>query len=668
MAQELETLEVALVAETSEFKSGLDSADNIAKGWASKLGGAVGGLITGALAVGATAAVGAVLTIGTAAFDVSSQVHAAAGDMAASLGIPTEEAREFAEVARDVYGNNFADSVTDAAAAVTEVAKQLDLAATDPALQTITENAFRLRDAFGVEVSDSVNAVKTLMDQFGLSSDQAFDMLATAYQRGMDSSGDLLDTIGEYSVQFSNGGASASDFFKLIETGMQGGVLGTDKAADAFKEFGIRILDNSTLTQDSLATLGISYDELSAGFADGSVTTIDAMRDVLYQIFQIEDPIQRATVGVGLFGTQWEDLGESSMRAIAEIEEGFGTQEDGIESLDKQYNTMGDAVEGIWRRLIVSVSPFTDKLLELVNSAMPTVMDAFDKFDAAVGPTMDGIGSTINTVVTFVNGLWEQFGESIDVNALGPLEYWQEWADKNLPMVQELFNNILSAIQGFWAIFGDDIMHIVENTFNNALLIIDTIMRTIGDVITLVLQLLTGDWEGAWTTMEGITQRIWDTIVSIVSTQIDSIMTAVTSFDWLELGRSIVEGMIDGIVAMSSALWDAAREVSQNLWDSMTGWWSTGSPSKKAEIGLGEPIGQGMALGIAPGLRSVMGRVDTAMQGLFNDLSAPQPAMAGVGGERPTITLNIYLQGSATYEDGREVGRGVDDELRSRGW
>lgn len=665
MAQELETLAVALVAETDEFKSGLDDADNIAKGWAGKLGGAVGGLIQGAVMIGATAVVAGVLSIGTAAFDVSSQVNAAAGDMAASLGLPTEEAREFAEVARKVYGNNFADSVTDAADAVGTIAKQMDLAANDPALQTMTENAFRLRDAFGTDVNESVDAAKTLMENFGLSGQEAFDMLAAGYQSGLDRSGDFLDTIGEYSVQFAEGGASAVEFFSALDTGLQGGMLGTDKAADAFKEFRVRIQDGSTLTADSLAMIGLSADEITSGLANGSITVKDAWDLVQRSLATTTDSAVQFQAGVGLIGSQFEDLGAKTILAMDLTEDWAEGGISSISSLDAQYNTFGDAAEGMWRRLVVSVSPFTDKLLELVNDAMPSVMDAFDKFDAAVGPTMEGIGSTINTVVTFVNDLWSQFGSAIDEDAIGPLEYWQDWADKNLPMVETLFNNILTAIQGFWALFGDDILHIVDNTFNTAWTIIDTVMKTIGDIITLALQLLTGDWESALTTIEGITERIWETIKTVIGNQLDNIRTVITSIDWGATGNAIIEGIANGISNGAQYIIDAAESAAQSAYEAAKNWLGISSPSTVAADGIGEPFAEGVGVGALRGLRSLAGQIDAGLAGVMGDISVPQAATDGAGGG---ITLNIYLQGSATYDDGRAVGAGIDDELRARGY
>jgi len=202
-------------------------------------------VLGGALVGGAALAGAAILGIGAAAFSISNEVDKAAGNIAADLGILKDEAKDFANVARQVYGNNFADSIDEAGAAVAEVSKQFDLAADSPALKEITENAFRLRDAYGVDAAEGISAAKTLVENFGISHKKAFDLVATGFQRGLDRSGDFVDTIEEYSTQFASGGASAEQFFGLLESGSQGGVLGVDKAADAFKEFSLRVTDGS---------------------------------------------------------------------------------------------------------------------------------------------------------------------------------------------------------------------------------------------------------------------------------------------------------------------------------------------------------------------------------------------------------------------------------------
>lgn len=654
---------VYLATDDSKLNAGLETAKQTTSTWAGNIAGMAKTALVAGVATAGVAAAGAVLAVGKAAFDVSNETKQAARDMAASLGIPTDEAERFAEVAKRVYGNNFADSVGDAATAVTELAKQLGMSADDPALQTMTENAFRLRDVFGVDVADSINAVKTLTENFGISSAQAFDLLASGYQAGLDSSGDFLDTIGEYSTQFAAGGASAVQFFSALDTGLQGGMLGTDKAADAFKEFRLRIQDGSQLTADSLAAIGLNAEQITAGLSAGTLSVAEVFDMVQAAMIATEDPVVRFNAGVGLLGSQFEDLGEKTILAMDLTDDWAGGTEGAITSLDAKYGSFGDAVSAVWRRLVVSVTPFTDSLLDLVNSAMPAVMGAFDKFDAAVGPIMTAVGGVIDRVVTAVKGLFSGLGSSIDEQGTGRFSYLKTWIDTNLPLMQTLVQNILGAIQGFWNQHGDAIKAVVDNTITVAFTTIDTVLKTVLGLVQATLQLLTGDWQGAGETMKGVAETLWDGIKTIFSTQIDSLRTLITDFDWGALGRNIIEGIANGISAAAGKIAEAAREAARSAYEAAKNWLGISSPSKKAAEGIGAPFAEGIAEGAKRELGRIQSDVARGIEGFFGGVQ-PQAAAAGAG----PISLQVYVSGAdATYEAGRQVGRGVLDEMRSRG-
>jgi phage-related minor tail protein len=636
--------------------SQLDSTLNNAQTKTQSFGGIATSVLGGAVVAGAAAAAGAIAAVGIAAFDVSRDTEVATATIAAQLGIPIGAAQAFGDVARDVFANNFASSVQDAGAAVALLAQQLGLTAEDPALQTMTENAFRLRDTFGVDVSESIDAVKTLMDNFGITGDEAFDLIAAGFQSGLDRSGDFLDTIGEYSTQFSNGGATAGQFFSLLDSGLQGGVLGTDKAADAFKEFQVRIADGSTTTADGLALLGLNIDDITTGLSDGTLTTADAFNIVQEALRGTDDSVVRFQAGVALLGTQYEDLGDNAATALNMNNEWAAGTEQSIESLDAIYNTFGDAVSGVWRRLTVSISPFTDKLLELVNSAMPQVMAAFDAFDQNIGPTMENAQRVIDNVVSFIMNLFSSASESTNNDLLGPLQYWQQWVDTNLPMIQTLFENILGAIQQFWAIFGDDIIRIVGNTFDIVVTVIDTVMRTIGDIVTLALQLLTGDWEGAGQTLENIVQRLWDTIVTIFSNQLDSIRTLFGVIDWQAAGQAIVDGVRDGI---------------NNAWDSLIDWFNGKLQELRNMLPFSEPRDSSSPLrGLGKAGQATVEMYQDGMDQAFAGLNASMsgglagmvgaPMLAAAGNSSTNITINIT--GS---DDAQTIGRAAENGVLS---
>lgn len=49
---------------------------------------------------------------------------------------------------------------------------------------------------------ESTRAAKAMMDTFGVSGEEAMSLIAAGAQNGLDYSGELLDSISEYSVQF----------------------------------------------------------------------------------------------------------------------------------------------------------------------------------------------------------------------------------------------------------------------------------------------------------------------------------------------------------------------------------------------------------------------------------------------------------------------------------
>ena len=76
------------------------------------------------------------------------------------------------------------------------------------------------------------------------------DLIAAGAQNGLDYSGELLDSISEYSVQFAKLGLDADDMFKIFQKGADTGAFNLDKVGDAVKELSIRVVDGSDTTAE----------------------------------------------------------------------------------------------------------------------------------------------------------------------------------------------------------------------------------------------------------------------------------------------------------------------------------------------------------------------------------------------------------------------------------
>jgi phage-related protein len=644
-------LAVAIAADAQEYYAGLEETVGKTKSWAGNVAGVASAALGGALLGAATAVAGGVAAIGGAALDVSRQTEEAAAAMAASLDVPAERAQEFADIAQAVYGNNFAESVTGAGEVVAEAYRRMGDVG-DEQLQRVTEQAFALADNFETGPTEAISAAQTLMDNFGVSSDEAFDLIAKGFQRGLNRSGDFLDTINEYSVQFGGAGASAAEFLGLLESGLEGGALGTDKAADLFKEFFIRIQDGSDTTAKGLTQLGLDSEAITAGLSDGSLTAADAFRQVSSAVNAIEDPILRSQAGVALFGTQFEDLGQS-LGSIDLIPDSFEDIAGAADQLNAKYNNFGDLFAGIWRKAVVSVTPATDKLLELANDAMPLVEAGFNFLADKVPPAIDFVVDAVDVGVAFIKGLFDgPLKDGLD-GGVGAFETVQDWIDTNMPLIQQTIETVLAAITGFWDSNGARIMSIVDGFLSIVRTLFDTYLNNALDIVTAVMQLINGDVEGAGETLKGIAERTMSAFLSIVSDYIGMVKDAFGDVDWGAVGRSIIDGIVAGLSGAGHLLVSAAQGAAGGAVQGIKDLLGIRSPSQVMADEVGLPMVEGIIRGFADNL--------PALEGLSLDMSGVGAGGGGAGFAPAAITINIYT------DDARTAGDSVVQSLRAYG-
>lgn len=255
----------------SQFGEDLDKAEKKADSKLSKIGSVAG---TAAKATGAAfAAIGsAALAAGAKAISGATELDKAMNQFAASTGAAEDKLSSYEDTIKKIYANNYGESFEDIAEAMSQIRTQIGPVVDywDPsALQSFTESAFVLRDTFGYEINESVRAANTLMNQFGTDGQDAFELIATAAQNGLDFSDELLDSINEYSVHFGKLGMDADDMFKIMEAGAQNGAFNLDKIGDAIKELSIRVVDGSDTTTEGFAAIGLDAEKMAKAFAAG---------------------------------------------------------------------------------------------------------------------------------------------------------------------------------------------------------------------------------------------------------------------------------------------------------------------------------------------------------------------------------------------------------------
>lgn len=180
-------------------------------------------------------------------------------------GIQGKELQKYKGVLDDLYGDGMGDSYEDLSETLAQIVQTTK--ETDPSkIKELANNALVLRDTFGFDVQESMRAVNMLMDQFGVSGEEAFNLIVQGAQNGLNKNDDLLDSINEYSVHYKQLGYNANEFFNSLKNGTDAGTFSVDKLGDTVKEFGIRIKDNSNSTVQALQQIGVVADDNSKAY------------------------------------------------------------------------------------------------------------------------------------------------------------------------------------------------------------------------------------------------------------------------------------------------------------------------------------------------------------------------------------------------------------------
>ena len=318
-------------------------------------------------------------------------------------GATDEEMQGLGDSLKNIYADNYGESFDDIAVALAEVKNQTNLTGTE--LERTTENALALSDTFDFEIQESTRAADMMMKQFGVTSDEAFNLIAQGAQNGLDKNGNLLDSINEYSVHFKQLGFDAEDMFNMFSNGAKAGVFDVDKLGDAVKEFGIRCKDGSNTTIEAFESLGFNADELQQKFAQGGESAQDAFQEVVTALNNCDDEVVKNTAGVNLFCTMWEDMGADAVKALTDTNGEFDKTADNLNKIKEiKYDSLENAFEGIKRQIETGlVLPIGEKLLPKLNEFANYINDNMPDIKNTVESVMDGICSAISFVTDNLN-------------------------------------------------------------------------------------------------------------------------------------------------------------------------------------------------------------------------------------------------------------------------
>lgn len=585
----------------------------------------VGGLLTAGVTT-------PLLGAGAASVKFASDMQSAFAKFEGKVGPLTGDMEEYKRVMDDIYKNNYGESWDDVADAMGLVVQQMG--EMDPSnLQSTTESALALRDAFGYDVSESIRTVDTLMKNFGITSQEAFDYIVKGQQQGLDFSGEFLDTINEYSVQFQKLGFDIDDMFNILQKGADAGAFNLDKVGDAVKEFSIRVIDGSDTTAQAFNTIGLNADEMAAKFAQGGEAATQAFDQTIQALAEMEDPLAQNAAGVQLFGTMWEDLGPEVIMQLGGITDEAYNAKGAMDSLkDVQYDTFESAIAGLGRTIQSIGAQIGEVLLPYISSFVEFLQGIADKFAAldpsiqtfivgigllvaALGPLMLVGGQLVSAFTAFqpilaaVGTLLSGLSLPITAIIAGVAALALAWStnfggirDATMSImtsIQTILQTIWGAIVALWNSNFLNIQTIAQNVWTIITTIFETAFTVIQNAFAIFAAIFQGDWSRAWELVKETASTIWEAIKTLFKAFLDIIVNiltgiggallnaAKTAFNKVKEGftnvwntikswfSNAIEDIPNTIRNIGSALYNAGRNAFNSLWDGLKGIWSS---------------------------------------------------------------------------------------------
>ncbi|PFT95187.1 phage tail tape measure protein [Bacillus thuringiensis] len=503
----------------------------------------------------------------------------------ASLGLTGKGAENLQKIAVDTWKKGFGENLEEVNNALIKVYQNMRDVPHEE-LQGASENVLTLAKVYDVDLNEATRGAGQLMSQFGLSTQETFDLLAAGAQEGLNYSDELFDNLSEYAPLFKQGGFSAQEMFTILANGTKSGSYNLDYINDLVKEFGIRVQDGSKGVSEGFGDLSEETQKVWKSFNEGKGTAAGVFNAVLGDLQKMDDKVKANQIGVALFGVKWEDMGAEAVLSLNNVHGGLGDVTGRMGEMKKlQEESLGQQFQKALRETQAALEPLGKKFAELAKDILPpivdgvkAVMDWFSKLseaDQTLLMVMGALSTAFIILTPIVAALAVSFGtlnlaflpviatiaavSLVITGIIMLIKNWgaiTDWISEKWSQFKEWFGKlwagIVQACSDGWSATVDYFSGAWSDFFNMA----NEFFEPVGQFFT-----------DLWTGISDTTSEIWTGITDYFSESWSS---------FIELANSILSplgeffsGLWTGIVETASGLWGTLVQSWQETWNTI---------------------------------------------------------------------------------------------------
>ena len=421
------------------------------------------------------------------------------------------------------------------------------------------------------ELTQLVAAEKIMMG-FGLTSEKTMKLTGQNLDEYRTSMGDMAAGTGTDLSEITNlwakfgSGATGESLARLQELG----IVTKEQLAEVGIQFSKSGELLSPLPEAMSAAMKIADQKFGGGMKalsatfDGQMSTLSdnfnqAKTLLMQPIFEV---LKTGLTGVNellsspAFQQGLTSFAETGAVAITSLIEGFGMAYAAVEPFAMQ-------IAAVLVPAFAAVMAALPGVIGLIQNLFD-IFSGGDSFDAAAEALDMVFGPAVtDMILEFVAIAGDAFRAVADF-ALEHVGTIVAFFQENWPLILQTVQTVLGAIAEFWAAHGEAIITIVQSAWTILTTVISGALDILLSAFKIGMQLINGDWSGAWETLSGLVGRTLDNIGTIIGAAFDA---------WYAIIDTATGGMLTSIKTWmdntSTAISDGMKAVETAI---TTGW------------------------------------------------------------------------------------------------
>lgn len=344
---------------------------------------------------------------------------------------------------------------------------------TGEAADAVTTRMQALGDKMGKSCSDTIGAANQLVQHFGITWDEAMQLMQDGIVAGADMSGNLTDNISQFAGAFKDAGVSAEQFMAILAETRNG--IFDENALQSITVAGSRLRDMTAKTEKALNNVGIDAKQMQEDLASGNISMMDAISQITTKLKELPENSQEAGAIIkNVFGRAAGQMGSGFLKSISDVNDNLQVAKERMGELgkanDEQMNAQAELsamTAALFKANGTSFEVMTTKAKTYVAQGLTSIIKGcIDIANWAIriynNSAMVRAG-LMKTILTFKN-LWE-VGKMLFNNLINGF--------KSLgAIIEDIFTGNFSKIKEDYQkglqSFGDNVANAMKNIAQNA--------------------------------------------------------------------------------------------------------------------------------------------------------------------------------------------------------